>query len=311
MRVRRVTRHRAIGRAIALGLGLALLGSTSQVAAAHDDARTAVRTAAAATAPPTVVAAGDISPPWLGAQRATAALVLRLAPTRVLALGDVQYEAGTLPAFRAFYGPTWGRFKARTSPVPGNHEYETPGASGYFAYFGRAAGPWGRGYYSFDLGSWHLVALNSSIARSASSGQGLWLRADLAATSKRCVLAFWHSPRFSSGSEHGNDNSTSAFWSALYAARAEVVLNGHEHNYERFGPQSPSGLADPRGIREFVVGTGGRHLYPFGRAKANSQARITGRYGVLQLTLGAGYYVWRFVGVDGAVLDRGGPVACS
>jgi hypothetical protein len=259
---------------------------------------------------PTVVAAGDISPARIGAQQATSDLVLRLDPTRVLALGDEQYHNGTLAEFRQFYAPTWGRFKGRTHPTPGNHEYNTAGAAGYFSYFGAAARPDGSSFYSFDLGGWHVVSLNSNIARSATSPQLSWLRADLRQSSKRCVLAFWHHPRFSSGRSHGGDPSVAPFWRALYQERADLVLNGHEHSYERFAPQTPSGERDGGGIREFVVGTGGGGLYQFGTIRSNSQARIADSYGVLRLFLEPQSYRWQFVNTNGRVLDSGGPRSC-
>lgn len=259
---------------------------------------------------PTVVAAGDISPARIGAQQATSDLVLGLNPTRVLALGDEQYHNGTLAEFRQFYAPTWGRFKGRTHPAPGNHEYNTRGAAGYFSYFGAAARPDGRSFYSFDLGGWHVVSLDSNIARSATSAELSWLRADLRQSSKRCVLAFWHHPRFSSGRSHGGDPSVAPFWQALYRARADLVLNGHEHSYERFAPQTPSGARDGGGIREFVVGTGGGGLYPFGAPRPNSQVRIAGSYGVLRLVLEPTSYRWQFVNTNGRVLDSGGPRSC-
>jgi hypothetical protein len=265
---------------------------------------------AAQVADPTVAAAGDISPPRTAAQAETARLVLRLDPTRVLAVGDLQYPRGELDDFRRYYDKTWGRFKARTRPVPGNHEYMTPGAQGYVAYWGALARPDGRSYYSFDLGGWHLVALDSNIARNAGSAQARWLRQDLAATSKRCVLAYWHRPRFSSGSRHGGDTTVGTFWAELYGRRADVVLGGHEHHYERFGPQTAVGAASAGGIRQFVVGTGGNGRYPFGAAKPHSEKRITGSYGVLHLTLRPKSYSWRFVDVAGKVLDSGGPVTC-
>ncbi len=259
---------------------------------------------------PTMVAAGDISPKVITAQKATSELVLRLAPTRVLALGDEQYNSGALADFRAYYNPTWGRFKGSTLPTPGNHEYNTPGASGYFQYFGSEAGPNGRGYYSRDLGGWHIISLDSSIARSSGSPQLTWLRADLAATQQRCVLAFWHHPRFGSGADHGNNPSVTPFWTALYLAHADVVLNGHEHDYERFRRQDPQGRTDSRGLREFVVGTGGRTLTQFGAIQPHSRVRIANRSGVLQLVLRPTGYNWKFVAVNGAVLDSGGPDSC-
>jgi hypothetical protein len=283
--------------------------------AATATATTATATAATATAAtaagdPTVVAAGDISGKRIAGQKDTSDLVLRLDPTLVLTLGDQQYNDGALADYRAYYDPTWGRFKAKTRPSPGNHDYGPTGADGYFAYFGTAAKPQGYSYYSFDIGGWHVVSLDSNIARDPGSAQLEWLRADLAATSKRCVLAYWHAPRFSSGSHHGNDSSVSGFWKDLYTNRADLVLNGHEHNYERFGPQNPQAVADTQGPREFVVGTGGNGLYPFGSAEPNSQTRLASTFGVLLLVLHPTSYEWKYVAVSGQVLDRGGPEAC-
>jgi hypothetical protein len=258
---------------------------------------------------PVVVAAGDIAEAG-GHQQLTSDRVLELDPDRVLLLGDNQYWRGELAEFRRFYDPTWGRFKARTRPVPGNHEYESSRAAGYFAYFARLARPKGRSYYSFNLGGWHLIALNSSIDHGPGSAQERWLRADLVATAKRCILAYWHFPRFSSGAHQGNWGSVGTFWNDLYAARADVVLNGHEHSYERFARQTPWAKASRQGIRQFVVGTGGADLQGFTDAKPNSQLRLGGVHGVLELVLHPASYQWRFVSEDGATLDKGGPVAC-
>ncbi len=233
-----------------------------------------------------------------------------LAPTRVLALGDEQYKTGAYRDFTRYYDPTWGRFKAKTLPTPGNHEYRTPSARGYFRYFGGAAAPHGRSYYSADLGTWHLISLNSNIAHGSASAQLRWLRSDVANTSQRCILAFWHHPRFSSGADHGNDRSVGPFWRVLYRAHADVVLNGHEHNYERFGRQDATGRAGRNGIREFVVGTGGYGHYPFGATQPHSQKRIPGTFGVLKLRLRPHVYSWHYVVVGGTVRDSGGPVAC-
>jgi hypothetical protein len=259
---------------------------------------------------PVVVAAGDISLPWIGGQKQTSDRVLALRPTAVLTLGDNQYPSGSLAYFRDYYHPTWGRFKGMTRPTPGNHEYETPGADGYFRYFGAAARPAGKSYYSFDLGGWHLIALDSQIDQHPGSPQDRWLRADLAGTRKRCILAYWHFPRFSSGAHEGDKPSVAAFWHALYLARADLVLTGHEHSYERFAPQDPGGRATPQGIRQFVVGTGGADLLGFANPKPNSEVRRSDTWGLLVLILHMGGYSWRFESEDGDVLDRGGPVAC-
>jgi hypothetical protein len=260
---------------------------------------------------PVVAAAGDIAPPGTGwGHRVTSDRVLAIDPTVVLTLGDNQYPSGTLSDFRRHYGSTWGRFKTKTRPSPGNHDYETPGAAGYFAYFGKLAKPEGRSYYSFDLGGWHLISLDSNIDLQPGSRQERWLRADLATTTKRCILAYWHHPRFTSGAHQGDNPWVGPFWNALYTARADVVLSGHEHNYERFARQNPAGRATPQGIRQFVVGTGGVDLLGFAAPKANSQVRRSNTWGVLVLVLHRRSYQWRFVSEDGDVVDRGGPVAC-
>ncbi len=228
----------------------------------------------------------------------------------VLPLGDTQYENGAYDKYLQSYHPTWGRVKTVTRPATGNHEYKTSGAAGYFRYFGSAAGDPSKGYYSYDLGNWHIIALNSSIAHDAASAQVKWLQNDLAASSKPCTLAYLHHPRWSSG-PHGNDTSVGPFWNALYAAKAEVVLGGHDHTYERFAPQSPSGAADSsNGIREFVVGTGGKTLYNFPSIKPNSQARNNTTYGVLMLKLQSSSYSWRFVPEAGGTFTDSGTTAC-
>ncbi len=226
----------------------------------------------------------------------------------VLALGDLQYENGALAEFRRSFDSTWGRFKDIMRPAPGNHDYGG-GARGYFDYFGTTAGPRNQGWYSFEVGAWHLIALNSNCYAvkgcDASSPQVKWLRADLAANRARCTLAFWHHPRFSSGL-HGDDDNVSAFWSALYEAGADLVLSGHDHHYERFAPQDPNGRRnDARGIREFVAGTGGRNLYAAIYGRANSQFRTSKSFGVLFLTLRPASYSWRFVDISGETVDSG------
>jgi 3',5'-cyclic AMP phosphodiesterase CpdA len=255
--------------------------------------------------PGTIVAAGDISKDRLGDQQLTARLVHSLRPTRVLALGDLQYHAGSYADFMRFYDRTWGRFKDKTIPAPGNHEYETPGAQGYLRYFGKRARSHGHTYFSRNVRGWHIVSLDSNIDRDAYSPQLRWLRRDLASVGRDCILALWHHPRFSSGAEHGGDPSVRPFWRALYRARADVVLNGHEHNYERFAKQRPSGKHARRGIREFVVGTGGAGHYPFGQPTRNSQRRIAGHFGALAMTLRPHGYTWKFVALGGKVRDRG------
>jgi len=231
-------------------------------------------------------------------QMATSDLLAGTTPDAVITLGDNQYDNGELNNFNLSYDPSWGRYKAITKPSPGNHEYNTAGAVGYYGYFGAAAGDPAKGYYSFNLGSWHIIALNSNCAKvpcSAGSAQEQWLRTDLAANPALCTLAFWHHPRFTSGTGHSSDLAVDPFWQALYQYGADVVLSGHVHNYERFAPQAPNGTADPvRGIREFVVGTGGKSLYASGTGIDNSEVRNSSTFGVLKLTLRPTGYDWAF-----------------
>jgi acid phosphatase type 7 len=254
---------------------------------------------------PVFVGAGDIARCGSDGAEATARLLDGIEGT-VFTLGDNAYEAGTAEQFRDCYDPSWGRHRARTRPSPGNHDYGTPGAAGYFDYFGEQAGPDRRGYYSFDLGAWHIVSLNSEIAAGPDSAQARWLRDDLAAHPAACTLAYWHKPLFSSGSVHGNDPHMRAIWELLAAAGADVVLGGHDHLYERFAPQNADGVADPQGMRQFVAGAGGSNLYGIGQVQPNSQVRGTGAFGVLKLTLHAASYDWEFVPVEGGdFIDTG------
>jgi hypothetical protein len=256
-----------------------------------------------------LVGAGDIAECDSNGDEATAALLDGIAGT-VFTAGDNAYGEGTAAEFSSCYQPSWGRHKQRTRPAPGNHDYNTSGASGYFGYYGAAAGPPGRGYYSYDLGDWHVVSLNSNIDMSAGSAQGQWLRADLAASTRRCALAYWHHPRFSSSDGHGSSTEPQPLWDALYEAGAEIVVSGHNHVYERFAPQTPGGQSDPvRGIREFVVGTGGTGLHGFGGAIANSEVRYRG-HGVLKLTLRPNGYDWQFIPVAGDTFTDGGSGSC-
>jgi hypothetical protein len=257
-----------------------------------------------------LLAAGDIASCSSSGDAATATLLDGLTGT-IATLGDNAYPDGTAADFSNCYNPTWGRHKARTRPSPGNHDYHTSGAPAYYAYFGASAGPSGRGYYSYDLGDWHIVSLNSNASMSSGSAQEQWLRADLAASTKRCTLAYWHHPRFSSGTSHGNFNAAQPIWQALYDLNADLVLSGHEHNYERFAPQTPTGAADAtRGIREFVVGTGGASHYSGHTAIPNSQVFNGATFGVLKLTLGASSYSWQFVPVTGQTFTDGGTGSC-
>jgi hypothetical protein len=260
-----------------------------------------------------VVAAGDIAACGNYDDQATAALLDRL-PGTILALGDLAYERGSVVEFARCYAPGWGRQAGRTRPTPGNHEYKTDGAAGYFGFFGARAGPPAKGWYSFDLGSWHLIALNSNCGQvgcQPGSEQERWLRADLAAHPARCTLAYWHHPRFSSGTRHGSSEQVAGLWQALYDAGADVVLVGHEHNYERFAPLDPSGTVDrARGLRQFVVGTGGRSHYPFGDPLPGSEVRDASTFGVLTLQLADRSYDWRFVPASQSGFSDAGSGGC-
>ncbi len=240
---------------------------------------------------------------------ATSNLLLQGRYAAVLALGDEQYENGALAKYEVSYATSWGRVLRITRPAPGNHEYETSGAPGYFAYFGRAAGPSGRGYYSFNLGGWHIVSLNSNCSAiggcQAGSPEERWLRRDLAHARTRCTLAYWHHPRFSSGPD-GNQTQVAGLWSALYSAGADVVLSGHDHDYERFAPLNAGGAVDrAHGIREFVVGTGGRSHDPIASPERASRVHDSSTFGILKLTLRPTGYDWRFIPALGSFTDDG------
>jgi acid phosphatase type 7 len=254
-------------------------------------------------------------------QKYTSDLLVDAGLTAVLPLGDIQYECGGYSAFLAAYDPTWGRVKAITRPAIGNHEVHTSGgsgcaagAAGYFRYFGAAAGDPSKGYYSYDLGAWHLIALNSNcsfVSCSASSSQAQWLRQDLAAHPTRCTLAYWHHPRFTSGTNSPGSSSIKPLFQALYDYGADVVLVGHDHHYERFAPQNPSGARDlATGIREFLVGTGGRGFHPVNTILPNSEVRNNVTFGVLKLALHPAGYDWQFVPEAGASFRDSGSQMC-
>ena len=258
-----------------------------------------------------LVGAGDIA----DCNAAPTAALLDNIQGTVFTAGDNAYPVGSDANFTQCYNPSWGRHKARTRPAPGNHDYDTPGAAGYFRYFGAQAGTAGLGYYSYDIGAWHIISLNSQydygVGIDPSTPQGQWLRADLAANTKRCIIAYWHYPRFSSGAQHGSDGNLQTFWDALYAAGATIVISAHDHEYERFAPQAPDGTADPvRGIREFVVGTGGAGFHIFATPLPNSEVRNNNSHGVLKLTLSDGSYEWQFIPVAGDSFTDSGSGTC-
>lgn len=232
----------------------------------------------------------------------------------VLPLGDNQYEEGTLTQFRQSYDPSWGRFKSVTHPSVGNHEYLTTGASGYFDYFGASAGSRTQGWYSFNVGAWHLVALNSNCSKvggcGVSSPQYQWLRADLAANNSACTLAYWHHPRFAHG-QFSNNSAYQPFWQLLFDDNAEIVLVGHDHNYQRYAPQTPTGgLDNVRGIRQFIVGTGGKNLVVPDSSGTNREVANGNTHGVLKLTLHPTSYDWRFTPEAGKTFTDSGTNSC-
>ncbi|MFC4586675.1 CBM96 family carbohydrate-binding protein [Sphaerisporangium corydalis] len=261
---------------------------------------------------PVLVGAGDIASSASG-DTATANLLDGI-PGTVFTAGDDAYPNGSASNFSSYYAPTWGRHKARTRPVPGNHEYVTSGASAYYAYFGSAAGDPAKGYYSYDLGNWHVVALNSNcseVACSAGSTQERWLRSDLVASTKPCTFAYWHHPRFTSGANHAPDTTVAPLVQALYDNNADVIVTGHNHQYERFAPLNPGGQLDnTRGIRHFVIGTGGADLYSFGTILANSEVRNNSTFGVVKFTLHPNSYTWQFVPQAGKTFTDTGTTTC-
>jgi acid phosphatase type 7 len=264
---------------------------------------------------PVVVAVGDIADCDTTGDSATAKLVRNIEGT-VLTLGDNAYEDGSAEEYARCYDPTWGRFKKSTKPTPGNHEYRTPGASGYFDYFGDAAGDPSKGYYSYDLENWHVVALNSNCEQiggcSKEAPQVMWLRQDLSTNPKACTLAYFHHPLYTSGEHHPGIPKVRPIWAALYEAGADVILSGHDHNYQRFALQDFLGKADPvQGIRQFVVGTGGGELYEIDDPMVNLEAYNDDTFGVLKLTLRPDGYEWKFVPVAGETFTDSGTAPCQ
>ena len=295
----------------ASGVAVSPSGSTASESPPGESPSASASTAgpSPASGDPVLVGAGDIGDCGTDGDEATAKLIEGIDGT-VFAAGDNAYPNGSSKNYEECYDPTWGQFKDRTKPVPGNHEYETAKAAGYRDYFGAAAvnaddDTW----YSFDLGTWHVVMLDSACSKvggcKKDDPQGRWLADDLAASRAACTLAIWHEPRFSSGF-HGNDRTVGPFWDLLYDAGADVIVNGHDHDYERFAPQDPDANEDrERGIREFVVGTGGTTLRRFEDTAENSELRATVSHGVLKLVLHPTSYDWEFVPTEGPFSDSG------
>jgi hypothetical protein len=264
----------------------------------------------APAADPVLIGAGDIARCGSNDDEQSARLVTRNEGI-VFTLGDNAYPNGSPSDYRNCYDPSWGRVKDRTElPVPGNHDYRTANAAGYRDYFGRRATPDGDTWYSRDIGDWHVIVLDGTCEDvpggcGGGSPQLRWLRQDLRASDARCTLALWHQPRFSSGEEHGNDPSVAPFWEALYDAGADLVINGHDHDYERFAPQDPRGNRDrERGITQIVAGTGGGELRGLGETQPNSLVRRGRLVGVIQVTLHADGWSTRFLSADGSFEDE-------
>jgi acid phosphatase type 7 len=251
-----------------------------------------------------LVGAGDIASCAYTTDTATAKLLDSISGT-VFTTGDNVYPDGTYTQYTNCYHSNWGRHKSRTKPSPGNHEYNTSRAAGYFQYFGNIPS-----YYAYTIGDWRVYALNSNIDVSATSAQVNWLKDDLARNPKKCVLAYWHHPRWSSGAKYGNNSKYQTLWKTLYDAGAELVLNGHEHHYERFKQMNASGSAVSKGLREIVVGTGGAGLYGFGTIRSASEVRSSSTHGVLKLTLGSTSYSWNFIPVAGKTFRDSGTTSC-
>lgn len=288
--------------------GTPTTSSGGPVASASPGVQGSTIPSAAPSGDAVLIGAGDIADCGRDRGRATAALI-EANPGTVFTAGDNAYDAGSAGQFRDCYDPGWGRFRDRTRPAPGNHDWGTKDLAGYLGYFGAAAGPNGTSWYSYDLGTWHVVMLDSNCSSvggcDPASEQGRWLADDLRANGTRCTVAIWHHPRFSSGT-HGNDPSVAPFWRALYDAGADLVINGHDHDYERFAPQDPDGNLDrERGVRQFVVGTGGAELRDFPTTQPNSQVRAAISTGVIRLVLMPTGYEWSFISTSGAFSDSG------
>jgi hypothetical protein len=268
------------------------------------------------TRPPvaTLLAAGDIASCSSTGDEATAALLDARPNALIVTLGDNVYETGTAADFANCFDPTWGRHKGRIRPALGNQEYGVFRAGGYYTAFGAAAGEPPLGWYSFDLATWHIIVLNSNcevVGCALGGTQEKWLREDMGLHPAQCTLAVWHHPRWTSGSTHGPNPNVAPLYQALHDAGVDVLLSGHERNYERFQPLDPAGGFDPaRGVRQFVVGTGGRGHFPFGPPMVGSEVRNDNTFGVLALTLRPTGYQWQFVPEAGKTFTDSGSANC-
>jgi len=269
-------------------------------------------TASPTPIPMVLVGAGDISICGQDGDNQTADLLDKI-PGTVFTAGDNSNEDGTLKQYIDCFDPSWGRHKDRMRPSPGNHDYFTDRAADYFDYFGSAAGEIDNGYYSYDLGDWHIIALNSNcgwVECGADSSQVAWLKEDLSNSDAKCTLAYWHHPRWSSG-KHGNSPWLDPFWQVLYDYGAEVVISGHDHHYERFAPLNPDGEVDESwGIRQFIVGTGGVSQRGFGDVMEGSEVRNSGAFGVIRFNLYPDSYEWEFIPIEGEEFTDHGVGTC-
>jgi 3',5'-cyclic AMP phosphodiesterase CpdA len=302
--------HQNHSLAWAIGIFIAIAGIAAIAATQYEPKQVAQPTSTVQSDGLTVLAAGDIAGCQHDNDEATARILDRFDKALVLTLGDNVYDSGKMSEFMSCYEPTWGRHKSRTFPAIGNHDYGVPGGDDYFAYFNRTR----PAYYSFSRGEWHFIALDSNCTITScavGSEQELWLKTDLQQNSnKECVLAYMHHPRVSSG-KHGNDNAVAPLWDALYQAKADLVLSGHDHMYERFAPLAPDGSVDSEnGLRSFVVGTGGREFYDFKEIKTGSEVRSNTEYGVLKLDLRPNSYSWKFLPAAGGVFSDTGSAMC-
>ncbi len=310
---------RTIGIVVVAASAIACSGATARSSLAP--APTYVEPSAAAVGDQVIAAAGDIAcdpaadrgAPVNCDQAATAAQIIALDPAAVIALGDDQYESNTAAQYASVFDKTWGQFKALIHPTIGNHEYLTSKAAGYFDYFGAAAGDPTRGYYSWNIGAWHVIALNSECSHVGGCGRGspqeTWLLADLAANPTACTLVSYHEPSWSSG-EHGDAVQMKTIWSDLVAAHVDIALAGHNHDYERFPPLDAFGNPDPSGVQEFVVGTGGKNHYPFTAPAIGGEVRDDTAYGILKLTLRPSSYDWQFLPAPSYTFRDAGSASC-
>jgi hypothetical protein len=302
----------AIGACALIAALLASRGSTDTSPA---QAATRVLPVAKPSRTPVIAAVGDIACPASDRvtastcqQQAVADAIVDANPESVWLLGDIQYLKGELPQFRNSFAKAFAPLRKRWRPTPGNHEYYTSDASGYYEFFGKSAGPNRRGFYSFDIGSWHVVSLNANctiIDCTKNSFQARWLRNDLKKHPSKCTAAFWHQPLYSSGVEHGNDPLVRPLWQILQDRRADLVLNGHDHDFEVFSRQDAHGKRDPNGMIEIVSGVGGKSLYDFAKVQPNSRARIDNTFGFLRLKLKQKSFDWSYVTKDSEVSARG------